>query len=345
MKMIRNLSQRMMCSLAVCLLVLCCFVNLTAIPAMAGLQVEPGKPEQNSSVTVDEDEDAEDDGDSSTSAETVTPLPEHHTSLPMVVDGGDLLTDSEEAELEAALQEICDKWDMDVAVLTTDYFYGKSAMEYADDFYDEYGYSEDGCILLVSMEEREYWISTSGRLIDALTDMGINFIGDAVAEKLSAGDCQGAFLKYGEMVESFVEEYQNGGSAYDIDNLPDDNDYDFDYDGDYDDLYNNQSSGGFRPFLVVAGFAVGALISLLIMAGYKAQILNVKKQSGADDYLERESVSIYHKQDRFLYRNVTHTPKPKPQDRGGSGMGGHSGGSSIHMSSGGHSHGGGGGRF
>ncbi|MBO7376720.1 MAG: TPM domain-containing protein, partial [Clostridia bacterium] len=65
-----------------------------------------------------------------------------------VVDGADILTSAEEAELSAYLKEKSEKAGCDIIVVTTDDLGGKSMMEYADDFYDYNGYSDDGVISL-----------------------------------------------------------------------------------------------------------------------------------------------------------------------------------------------------
>ena len=94
--------------------------------------------------------------------------------LPRLVDEADLLTDEEEADILEQLDEISERQECDVAVVTVDGLDGKSAMEYADDFYDYNGYGfgeeKDGILLLVSMEERDWYISTCGFGITALTD-------------------------------------------------------------------------------------------------------------------------------------------------------------------------------
>ena len=51
---------------------------------------------------------------------------------------------------------------MDLVVVTANTLGGKSPMEYADDYYDYNGYTDDGALLLVSMEDRDWWISTKG---------------------------------------------------------------------------------------------------------------------------------------------------------------------------------------
>lgn len=79
-----------------------------------------------------------------------------------VVDNADLLTDKEEEKLEAQFTEIAEKYQCDVVVVTTDTLDGKSPMDYTDDYYYEhdYGYGPDidGIMLMVSMEDRDWWL-------------------------------------------------------------------------------------------------------------------------------------------------------------------------------------------
>ena len=57
-------------------------------------------------------------------------------SMPRLVDGADLLTDSEEITLLSMLDEISERQMLDVVIVTTNTLEGKSPMAYADDFYD-----------------------------------------------------------------------------------------------------------------------------------------------------------------------------------------------------------------
>ena len=93
-----------------------------------------------------------------------------------VVDDAELLTDSEESSLNETLKEISNRQNCQVVVVTTNSLDGKSTEAYADDYYDYNGYGEDGIVLLVSMEDRDYWMSTHGFAIRAFTDAGIEYI-------------------------------------------------------------------------------------------------------------------------------------------------------------------------
>ena len=59
--------------------------------------------------------------------------------LPRLVDRADLLSELEEEELEARLDEISERQQADVVVVTVNSLDGKSAQDYADDFYDYNG--------------------------------------------------------------------------------------------------------------------------------------------------------------------------------------------------------------
>lgn len=85
-----------------------------------------------------------------------------------VVDNADLLSSAEQTMLENQLQQVSEEHDIDVVVLTVDSLDGKSAMAYADDYYDYNGYGDDGVLLLVCMQSRQWWISTSGKCISKL---------------------------------------------------------------------------------------------------------------------------------------------------------------------------------
>ena len=78
------------------------------------------------------------------SSSTSSTIPDHRLQ-PRVVDNANLLTASEEQELEKYLDSISEDLKFDIAVVTTDTINGKTPMAYADDFYDYngYGYGDD----------------------------------------------------------------------------------------------------------------------------------------------------------------------------------------------------------
>ena len=59
---------------------------------------------------------------------------------PRVVDEADLLTDTEESELLAQVDEISERQQVDVAVVTVNSLEGKDIQDYTADYYDYNGY-------------------------------------------------------------------------------------------------------------------------------------------------------------------------------------------------------------
>ena len=100
------------------------------------------------------------------------------SELPRLVDDADLLTDSEETVLLAELDEISERQECDVIVVTieTEGNDDTTVTEYADDFYDYWGYGigedKSGILLFVDMTQRNWAISTCGYGITAFTDAG-----------------------------------------------------------------------------------------------------------------------------------------------------------------------------
>ena len=240
-------------------------------------------------------------------------VPAFAEAMPRLVDQADLLTDAQEASLLSKLDSISNRQGMDVVVVTADTLDGKSPMAYADDFYDYNGYAEDGILLLVSMEDSDWWISTAGYGITAFTDAGIEYLGNRFVPSLSDGDYASAFEIYADHCDEFITQAKNG-DPYDTHNLPKE---------PFDFLLN-----------LAVSFVIGLVIAAIATAVMKGKLKSVRAQAGASGYVKTGSMNVTHRQDLFLYRDVNRTAKPKD-----------SSGSSTHTSSSGRSHGGGGGKF
>ncbi len=233
-----------------------------------------------------------------------------------VLDMADLLTESEETTLIEKLDEISIRQSMDVVVATTDDLEGFSVVEYADLLYEEcnfgYGDANDGLLLLISMQDRDWHISTTGFAITAFTDAGIQYIGKKMKPDLSAGNYASAFDTYATLCDEFITQADTE-SPYDSGNLPKD---------------------PLSPIWILISIVVGVLISVLIVLFMKSSLKTVRYQAAASDYVKSGSINIIERRDMFLYHTVTKTEKPKDNS-----------GSSTHTSSSGTTHGGGGGKF
>ena len=242
-------------------------------------------------------------------------------SFPRLVDNADLLDDEEEALLLGKLDEVSERQQFDVVIVTASTIDGKSPMAYADDFFDYNGYGKgadrSGALLLVSMEDRDWWISTRGYGITALTDFGIEKIGDdIIRDGLSDGDYYDAFVTFVKDCDSYVTQAKNGTPV-------DRNTYKEPF-----------------PFVkrIGASAVIGLIVSLIVGSALKGKMTSVKAAKTAASYTRPGSFYLRDQSDVFLYNNVTRTAKPQETRSGG-------GGSSTHTSSSGASHGGGGGKF
>ena len=238
-----------------------------------------------------------------------------------VVDMAELLDDSEEASLLSKLDEISERQKLDVVVVTVNTLDGKTPMDYADDFYDYNGYGfgeqHDGVLLLVSIEDRDWWISTSGYGITAFTDAGIEYISEKFLSDLSSGNYADAFTKYAELCDEFITQARTG-EPYDTNNMP---------------------KGPFKVFTsLFVSLVVGLIVALVVTGRMKGKLKTVRFQPAASEYVKSDSMILTENRDTFLFSRVDRRAKPKDNDSGSSG-------SSTHTSSSGSSHGGGGGKF
>ena len=243
-------------------------------------------------------------------------------NLSRVADFADLLSDSEESSLSDTLDEISERQQVDIVVVTVDSMEGESAEAYADDFYDYNGYGfgneRDGILLLVSMGERDWYISTHGYGITAVTDAGREYISDMIVDDLSTGYYADAFTSFAQLCDDFITQ-ANNGEPYDVGNIP-------------------QKPFSFVWNLVIA-FVIAFIISLIATGIMKGQLKTVESQSAADNYMKQGSMQLTKKNDLFLYRHVERRKKEEKDNSSSSG------GSKTHTSSSGATHGGGGGKF
>ena len=261
-----------------------------------------------------------------------TPMPEvtrlKSGKLP-VVDMDGLLRPEAVTALSEKLVSIADRYQCDIVIVTVNSLGGKTATEYADDFFDYNGYgynavpdadgvtrNGDGILLLVSMEYRDYAISTSGFGIKALTDYGIEDLEDRFLPDLSKGDYEASFNTFADRCAWLLDTARKG-RPYDV---------------------------GYRLNLFTLALAIlaGLLLAFIPVSAMKRQLTDVKKNMNADRYLETQSFALTQNSDVFLNSHVSRTVHVEPQRSGG---GGHSGGSSTHTSSSGGTHGGHSGKF
>ena len=235
-----------------------------------------------------------------------------------LMDMASLLSDEDVNSLTAKLDELSLRQKMDVVIATTDTLEGKSVVEYADDLYDYcsfgYGANRDGLILVISMEDNDWYISTCGYGITVFTDAGIEYIGKQIVPYLSDEDFVGAFTTYITLCDEFITQARTD-KPYDIGNLP---------------------REPMSPGWILACLIISFMLSCITVGKMKAKLVTVRAQAAANSYMKDGSMNITDSREMFLYKNVTRTKRSSESSGGGS---------STHTSSSGTTHGGGGGKF
>lgn len=198
-------------------------------------------------------------------------------AAPYVVDSAQLLTQQEYDALSDTLESVSRQLEMDVVVVTVPSLDGKSAMAYADDYYDYNGYAPDGVLLLVCMAEREWWISTSGSAIRALTDAELDKLSQRFLPSLSAGDYADAFSEFARGVERLA----------------------------------STDSDGVSVTAILVCIAIGIIAAFAVTGILKSQLKSVRRQNAAGSYIRQGSLKLTQSNDMFLYRNVTRRARPK----------------------------------
>ena len=242
---------------------------------------------------------------------------EYDFTYPYVVDSADLISNDE--ELNDRLDQIGEKYNMDLVIVTVDSLGDKTATEFADDFYDYNGYFDDGILFLISMEARDWAISTKGYGITVFTDYGQKYILNKMKSDFGDNDFKAAFDTFADQCEAFLAQAENG-EPYDVDNK-----------------VNEPATA--VDYLIVVGVAaaIGLVIAIIITTIFVHQLKSVDFQDNANSYFKNSSLNITQNNDIFLYKTLNKTKRESSSSGGG--------GSSTHTSSSGSTHGGSSGKF
>ena len=235
-----------------------------------------------------------------------------------VYDFADLFTDSEEEKLYDEIIKYINNYSMDMAVVTIDENNKYSAMEYADDFYDYNLFDYNGLLLLIDMDNREIYITTTGSAISMYSDYRIDLILDGIYEKVSD-----------ELYYEGSSVFVSVASQLAAKGVPQ---------GEEDFVIS--SAGKITKNLYIMNvfwFAlIGTIIIILIMVFTNRM---VKKATSSREYLNKSTMKINGISEIFLGSNVSKVRRSDSSSSSGRS------GSSTRSSSSGRSHGGGGRRF
>lgn len=251
-------------------------------------------------------------------------------TLQYVADQADILTDREHIELESMAEQLSQGTGCDVLIAAVEDLNGYSAGDYAAQLNSGNLWNSDHAVLfLLAMEEREWYIATFGDAIYVFTDYGLDMLGHEAVYYFSDGRYYNGFCAYLNLLPDYFTAWQNGE--------PIDNDQ---YNPGPRDEVVYPSSHGNKTFWQVLPLSllIGVVTAAVILLVMRYSMNTKRRQRSAGDYLKPGSYHLHTHQDIFLYSNLSKTRRQENSGHPG-------GGSSIHRSSGGRSHGGRGGKF
>ena len=227
-----------------------------------------------------------------------------------VVDEADILTADEEKALDAKLAAVEQSHKVRILVGTMKDTGGAALGKVANNVVDQIPGENGTIVLLLSMKERDWYISTDNKMRTRITDgKGVDYLAGEFLPDLKEGKYAAAFTAFAATTDEMLTYYEKEGEPYDPANA-----------------FN----------LMALGIA---LACALILGGTIYYVLyeyesNVRSAAEADAYLNHDSFRLTQDEDNFLYTTVTRRDKPKKDSS-----------SSSSSSSRDSSHGGGGGKF
>lgn len=264
---------------------------------------------------------------------------------PRVFDQAGLFSETEIIQLEEKIAQCRKSTKMDVVIVSAYADGERSAEEYADDYYDYGGFGvgkkASGVLLLYYMDGPgqpggECYISTTGTMINMLTDERIESILDDVYGDLGNRDFAGATEHFLEDVKAYVKEGVESGQ--------------YTYDRDTGEIVRYHSIRLYEVAIamVIAGILAGS-VCLDIKKRYAMKQSSREVSNSLQAYRADCAFHFSVAGDKMVNKYVRSVPIPRNTSSGSGGRG-HSGSSSagrstIHTSSSGSSHGGGGRRF
>ena len=229
-----------------------------------------------------------------------------------VVDEADLLTADEEKTLDAKLAAVEQSHKVRILIGTMQDTGGAALGKVANNVVDQIPGESGTIVLLLSMKERDWYISTDNKMRTRITDgKGIEYLSGEFLPDLKEGRYAAAFTAFAATTDEMLTYYEKEGEPYD-------------------------------PANALNLMALGiALACALILGGTIYYMLyeyesNVRSAAEADAYLNHDSFRLTRSEDDFLYTTVTRRTKEKKES---------SSGSNVSTSSRDSSHGGGGGKF
>ena len=228
-----------------------------------------------------------------------------------VVDEADILTVDEEKALDTKLAAVEQSHKVRILVGTMKDTGGATLGKVANNVVDQIPGENGTIVLLLSMKERDWYISTDNKMRTRITDgKGVDYLAGEFLPDLKEGKYAAAFTAFAATTDEMLTYYEKEGEPYDPANA-----------------FNLMAFGIALACALILG---GTIYYILYECGG-----NVTSATEADAYLNQDSFTLTQNEDNYLYTSISRQAKAKKE----------SSDSNVSTSSSDSSHGGGGGKF
>lgn len=238
-----------------------------------------------------------------------------------IFDEYGIFTAEQSEALEEQAQQLADQYGMGVYVLVTDYMDGyadptsSQRTNYATTFYKMHdlglGDGNDGIMLAIAIDSRDYVTIAYGQGSYSFSDRGIEVMEDAVTSCLSDDQWYEAAGEFYRQIDSQLAYYERHGKAEEPLDA-------FDW--------------IIRLFIILV---IPAIIALLVLLKERSAMKTAVERNEAHEYLDPSSVMVTEASDSFITTTVVATPRAESTSNSGGGSWGGGGGGGFSSSGGG----------
>ena len=221
-------------------------------------------------------------------------------SIPRYYEEYDLLSDDEEASINAKLEEMSDRLDADVVIWVTSFFGNLDEESFIDacrkHISNNFGYKSNGyVIMMIDLEAKEtyFYIYSEGKVASkAFSDEFFDDLGDDVISLMESDKCFEAMNKYADSCDEAITE--------------------------------SQKVKYFSVTRLIIAAVIGLIIGVSVTGSNKAKLKTVRSKTEANYYVREGSMTVNDSRDIYLYSKVTRTEKPRNDGSSGSSGSSHS---------------------
>lgn len=215
-----------------------------------------------------------------------------------VTDNAGLLTEEQDMELSGLLGE---QGIGTLCVVTLESLNGENIEDYAEDWAAQAGV---GVLFVISMEERQWCITTAAEYKSVINVYVIDEISAQCLPFLKSGDYYGAFVTFANCCNGYLADYVPGEIGPN-EGLP----------GNFG---GSQITPGRILVCLLIGLAAGGITAGIMASRNKS----VRAKNNASDYVRSGSMHVTLSRDLYLYHHITRTPKAQNNSSSGGSGGG-----------------------